>query len=75
MEWWNDLWLNEGFASYVELYGVDDIHPEYHIWNNFFTNKEKVLGDDSSLYTHPVQVDVSDPGSIGALFDSITYVN
>lgn len=31
MEWWSDLWLNEGFASYVEYLGVDDIHPEWNV--------------------------------------------
>lgn len=36
MDWWSDLWLNEGFASYVEYIGVERVHPEWKIVNLIF---------------------------------------
>lgn len=36
MHWWSELWLNEGFASYVENLGVDSIHPEWYYYSLFF---------------------------------------
>jgi len=35
VNWWDDLWLNEGFASYVEYLGVDHVHPDWHMVSKF----------------------------------------
>ena len=37
MAWWDDLWLNEAFASVLEYYAIDSIYPEYQVWEDFFT--------------------------------------
>ncbi|ETO28061.1 Aminopeptidase N precursor, partial [Reticulomyxa filosa] len=55
MEWWNDLWLNEGFASFVENLGVDYVQPQYQIWNDYVMMVSSALDLDVSRYTHPIQ--------------------
>ncbi len=73
MAWWNDLWLNEGFASFVENLGVNYTHPEYSIWEDFARSGNGALDIDSSIYTHSIQADVEDPQEIDTLFDTITF--
>ncbi len=75
MEWWNDLWLNESFASVMEYYAVDYIHPEYKIFEGFFTGDSYVaLMRDAYTGVQSVHQDVSDPAEIATLFDgAIVY--
>jgi puromycin-sensitive aminopeptidase len=74
MEWWNDLWLNEGFASYMEYLAVDHIFPEWHIWSQFlFSDHDYALRLDGMVSTHPIEVPVHDPNDIGQIFDAISY--
>ena len=57
MEWWSDLWLNEGFATWIEYLCVDHTHPEYEIWTNFLTNEyTRALSLDAQASSHPIQV-------------------
>lgn len=75
MEWWDDLWLNESFASVMEYYAVDFIHPEYKIWENFFTGDAlAALRRDCIGGVQSVHQDVNDPEEIATLFDpAIVY--
>ncbi|KAK3895772.1 hypothetical protein Pcinc_000525 [Petrolisthes cinctipes] len=74
LEWWNDLWLNEGFASYVEILGTDHISPDWEIENLFVTeNLQSVMELDSLESSHPISVPVGDPDEINQLFDGISY--
>ena len=75
MQWWDDLWLNESFASVMEYYAVDFIHPEYKIWENFFTGDAlAALRRDSISGVQSVHQDVNDPEEIATLFDpAIVY--
>lgn len=74
MSWWNDLWLNEGFASYMEYLAVDHIFPSWHIWSQFlFSDHDRALRLDGMLSTHPIDVPVHDPNDIGQIFDAISY--
>ncbi|MBR3324320.1 M1 family metallopeptidase [Candidatus Saccharibacteria bacterium] len=75
MKWWDDLWLNESFASVMEYYAVDHIHPEYKIWEGFFTGDcLAALRRDSLDGVQSVHQDVSDPEEIATLFDpAIVY--
>ena len=75
MEWWDDLWLNESFASVMEYYAVDHIHPEYKIFEGFFTGDAyAALMRDAYTDVQSVHQDVSDPAEIATLFDgAIVY--
>ena len=75
MEWWDDLWLNESFASVMEYYAVDHIHPEYKIFEVFFTNDAlAALRRDAYDGVQSVHQDVNNPEEIATLFDpSIVY--
>lgn len=74
MEWWNDLWLNEGYASFVEFLCVDHLFPEYDIWTQFVTeNHCRALELDSLRNSHPIEVPVEDAADIDEIFDDISY--
>ncbi len=75
MEWWDDLWLNESFASVMEYYAVDYIHPEYKIFEGFFTGDcQAALNRDAYTGVQSVHQDVHNPAEIATLFDgAIVY--
>jgi aminopeptidase N len=75
MKWWDDLWLNESFASVMEYYAVDAIHPEYKIFESFFTGDCcAALLRDAYTGVQSVHQDVHDPEEIATLFDgAIVY--
>ncbi|MBO7718147.1 M1 family metallopeptidase [Candidatus Saccharibacteria bacterium] len=75
MEWWDDLWLNESFASVMEYYAVDYIHPEYKIFESFFTGDcYAALLRDAHEGVQSVHQDVKTPEEIATLFDgAIVY--
>lgn len=74
MEWWTHLWLNEGFASYIPYLAIDDIFPEWNIWDQFATDDLAIaLRLDALHNTHPIEVDVHDPNEIGEIFDAVSY--
>ncbi|MEK7564023.1 MAG: M1 family metallopeptidase [Patescibacteria group bacterium] len=74
MEWWTHLWLNEGFASYIEYLAVDKLFPTWDIWTQFATNDIGVaLKLDGLENTHPIEVKVHHPDEIGEIFDEVSY--
>ncbi len=74
MEWWSDLWLNEGFARWTEHAIGDVLYPEFHLGEDFIaTGQEAALGLDSLASTHAIEVNVPDPDVIKSLFDQISY--
>lgn len=75
MKWWNDLWLNESFATLMEYLAVDAIHPEWNIWHSFATNESIIaLRRDALDGVQSVQVAVNHPDEISTLFDpAIVY--
>ena len=75
MKWWDDLWLNESFASVMEYYAVDHIHPEYKIFEGFFTGDSyAALMRDAYTNVQSVHQEVHDPAEIATLFDgAIVY--
>ena len=71
MKWWDDLWLNESFASVMEYYAVDAIHPEYKIFEGFFTGDAVLaLMRDAYSDVQSVHQEVRNPEEIATLFDS-----
>ena len=75
MKWWNDLWLNESFATLMEYIAVDAIHPEWDIWLDFASHESiMALRRDAIDGVQSVQVEVNHPDEISSLFDgAIVY--
>lgn len=74
MDWWTDLWLNEGYASFVEFLCVDHLFPEYDIWSQFVTEMyTRALESDCLDNSHPIEVPVGHPSEIDEIFDEISY--
>lgn len=74
MRWWTDLWLNEGFASYMENLCVDHMFPEWYVWDLYLADRYQVaLRLDSLANSHPIEVEVHHPKEIGEIFDMVSY--
>ncbi len=74
MQWWTHLWLNEGFASYMEYLAVGKLFPGWDIWTQFLNHDSGVaLRLDALQNTHPVEIKVHHPDEIGEIFDEVSY--
>lgn len=74
MKWWTHLWLNEGFASFMEYVCVDHIFPEWDMWSQFITDQYLGAMELDSLHnSHPIEVPVNYASEIDEIFDSISY--
>ncbi|MHA7647078.1 M1 family metallopeptidase [Nitrosopumilus sp. S4] len=74
MKWWNDLWLNESFATFMATKFVDKYYPDWDLWNQFVEDAMNVaMGLDSLKTTHPIDVKVNSPAEIREIFDAISY--
>ncbi|KAJ3295271.1 Aminopeptidase 2 mitochondrial [Borealophlyctis nickersoniae] len=74
MDWWSELWLNEGFATFVGWLAVDNLFPEWKVWSLFLLDdyaRGKEL--DALRSSHPIDVDVKNPAEITQIFDAISY--
>ena len=74
MKWWNDLWLNESFATFMATKFVDKFYPEWDLWNQFVEDAmNNAMGLDSLTNTHPIDVKVNSTSEIREIFDAISY--
>lgn len=75
MRWWNDLWLNESFATIMEYVAVDALYPEWQTWNTFASQETlSALRRDQLAGVQAVKAEVNHPDEISTLFDpSIVY--
>lgn len=73
MRWWDDLWLNEGFASWMASRTTQKLHPEWHTELNIVRTREGAMSQDAVATTHPVVQHVETVEQASQAFDSITY--
>ena len=73
MAWWDDLWLNEAFATWMAYKIVDDWRPSWRIWMDFEAGKGAALALDALVSAHPIRADVKNAEEAGESFDAITY--
>jgi len=74
MKWWNDLWLNESFATFMAFKVMDHEHPEWDMWGDFLLSETTgAMMGDSLEQSHPIDADVKDPNSVAQIFDEISY--
>jgi aminopeptidase N len=73
MAWWDDLWLNEGFASWMENKATDHFHPEWKIWLQTKAGEQAAMRTDARAGTHPVITPIHDVFAASNAFDGITY--
>jgi len=74
MKWWDDLWLNESFATFMAYKATDSIFPQWVVWQDFVRGETAgALDRDSLVNTHPIEVKVNSPSEIEEIFDDISY--
>jgi tricorn protease interacting factor F2/3 len=74
MKWWNDLWLNESFATFMSYKAMDATFPEWKVKIDYLTEVIAVaFGADQLKSTHPISVHVDSPAQIDQIFDEISY--
>ncbi|PWY86328.1 aminopeptidase B [Aspergillus sclerotioniger CBS 115572] len=75
MDWWNELWLNEGFATWVGWLAVDHFYPEWNIWSQFVAEGvQQAFQLDSLRASHPIEVPVRNALEVDQIFDHISYL-
>jgi puromycin-sensitive aminopeptidase len=73
MAWWDDLWLNEAFATWMAYKVVDDWRPGWRMWEGFEHDRSAALALDALTNTHPIYADVRSVAEATENFDAITY--
>ncbi len=75
MDWWSELWLNEGFATWVGWLAVDHLYPEHQCWSQFVAEAMQTAQNlDSLRSSHAVEVPVKDALQVEQVFDAISYL-
>ena len=73
MSWWNGLWLNEAFATFMEMLAVDAWKPEWKRWDSFGVARAAAFSVDGLHSTRPIEYPVQAPKDAEAMFDVLTY--
>lgn len=74
MDFWDGLWLNEGFATWMSWYSCNKFYPEWHVWQSYVTDTlQGALSLDSLRSSHPIEVPVKRADEINQIFDAISY--
>ena len=73
MRWWNGIWLNEAFATFMELKAVEAYRPDWEVWTGFGVARTSALDVDSLASTRPIEYPVVTPEDAEGMFDVLTY--
>ncbi|MFN0091171.1 MAG: M1 family metallopeptidase [Acidimicrobiales bacterium] len=73
MKWWNGIWLNEAFATFMEMKAVDAFRPDWRRWVDFGLSRSSAFDVDSLASTRPVEYPVHSPTDAEGMFDVLTY--
>ncbi|CCG82092.1 Aminopeptidase 2 [Taphrina deformans PYCC 5710] len=74
MDWWEGLWLNEGFATWMSWYSANHFYPHWQVWDKYVTdNLQSALRLDGLRSSHPIEVPVQTAEDINQIFDAISY--
>uniref|UniRef100_A0A8C1QWX4 Aminopeptidase n=1 Tax=Cyprinus carpio TaxID=7962 RepID=A0A8C1QWX4_CYPCA len=73
MEWWNDIWLNEGFARYMEFVSLEAVYPELKVEDHFLDTCFGAIGRDSLNSSRPISSLAENPAQIEEMFDTVSY--
>jgi aminopeptidase N len=73
MAWWDNLWLNEGFASWMATRASERFYPQWQSWLNGYSQKQFALALDARRTSHPIQQVVANESEAMVAFDAITY--
>ncbi|KAL2041709.1 hypothetical protein N7G274_005493 [Stereocaulon virgatum] len=75
MDWWNELWLNEGFATWVGWLAVNHLYPDHEVWSQFVAEAVQTAQNlDALRSSHPIEVPVKDALEVEQIFDAISYL-
>jgi aminopeptidase N/puromycin-sensitive aminopeptidase len=73
MQWWNNLWLNEGFATWMEYKAVDHLNPEWNMKPSMIAGVDQAMGVDAQPTTRAIRAKADTPDEINQMFDGIAY--
>ena len=73
MQWWEGIWLNEAFATFMELSCTDAFRPEWSVWTSFGFGRSQAFTVDGTRSTRPIEFEVHTPEEAEAMFDLLTY--
>lgn len=74
MDFWDGLWLNEGFATWMSWYSCNEFYPEWKVWETFVIDTlQGAMGLDGLRSSHPIEVPVHRAEDINQIFDAISY--
>ncbi len=73
MKWWNGIWLNEAFATFMEMHATDAFRPEWERWVTFGLARTAAFDTDALTSTRPIEYPVISPADAEGMFDILTY--
>lgn len=73
MAWWDNLWLNEGFATWMATKASEQFYPQWQSWLNGYAQKQFAMALDARRTSHPIQQPIADESEANVVFDAITY--